>query len=36
MHGAVEKIDHMFGTGTSTNVIPGRLSYILGLQGMLF
>jgi myxalamid-type polyketide synthase MxaB len=33
MHGAVEKIDHMFGTGTSTNVIPGRLSYILGLQG---
>ena len=25
--------DHMFGTGTSTNVIAGRVSYTLGLQG---
>ena len=33
MHGDIQKIDHMFGTGTSTNVIAGRVSYILGLQG---
>ena len=29
----IEKIDHMFGTGTSNNVLSGRLSYTLGLQG---
>ena len=29
----IEKMDHMFGTGTSNNVLSGRLSYTLGLQG---
>jgi acyl transferase domain-containing protein/D-arabinose 1-dehydrogenase-like Zn-dependent alcohol dehydrogenase/acyl carrier protein len=33
VHGDIANIDHMYGTGTSTNVIAGRLSYILGMQG---
>ena len=33
VHGAISNIDHLFGTGTSTNVIAGRLSYILGMKG---